>query len=35
MTFMRVLFETGYRMGGQEGFWKKLPPDFKDNVQAR
>jgi predicted acylesterase/phospholipase RssA len=29
MSFMRALFETGSRMGAQEGFWKKHPPDFK------
>ena len=34
MTFMRALFETGYRMGGQDGFWKKYPPDFRDDAQA-
>lgn len=34
MSFMRALFETGYRMGGQDGFWKKHPPDFKDDAPA-
>jgi len=29
MSFMRALFETGCRMGRQDGFWKKYPPDIK------